>query len=393
MTSDVFESFRAFCEPRACRPTRSASGSVTTRASRELLIGLETGELAEAEFEPRFAAILGVAAPGLIDRLFAGGRPTKRCSAPCAARAPAGIRTGLISNSWGTRRYDRALLAELFDGVVISGEVGMRKPTPEIYELGAERIGARARASACSSTTCRSTSSRRPSWGWRPSTTAMPSRRSPSSSVCSPWICDEALHTPAGARDARGAGRAAPWRAAAAARCRPSQLRARATPICKLAARRLSAIPAPALPSGGARFLKPGDRGARSRALTAADAALDRRSRRARRHRGRAGSASLHAAGTASRQRSGGGDQDPPAAARATRGPSRRGLALARRPGVREPLARSAPAAHARSVALLASALAAQAVGCLRAALVTTLGSAAKSSAGPNAWPGRRRSE
>jgi epoxide hydrolase-like predicted phosphatase len=57
-----------------------------------------------------------------------------------AARA-AGIRTGLVSNSWGTRRYDRALLAELFDGVVISGEVGMRKPAPAIYALGAERAG------------------------------------------------------------------------------------------------------------------------------------------------------------------------------------------------------------------------------------------------------------
>ena len=30
---------------------------------------------------------------------------------------------------------------ELFDGVVISGIVGIRKPAPEIYALGAERIG------------------------------------------------------------------------------------------------------------------------------------------------------------------------------------------------------------------------------------------------------------
>ena len=55
----------------------------------------------------------------------------------------AGVRTGLISNSWGTRRYDRALLSELFDGVVISGEVGMRKPQPEIYLLAAARTGAK----------------------------------------------------------------------------------------------------------------------------------------------------------------------------------------------------------------------------------------------------------
>ncbi len=31
-------------------------------------------------------------------------------------------------------------LAELFDGVVISGDVGIRKPAREIYELGAEEI-------------------------------------------------------------------------------------------------------------------------------------------------------------------------------------------------------------------------------------------------------------
>ena len=57
-----------------------------------------------------------------------------------AARS-AGIATGLISNSWGTTRYPRELLADLFDGIVISGEVGIRKPAPRIYELGAQAIG------------------------------------------------------------------------------------------------------------------------------------------------------------------------------------------------------------------------------------------------------------
>lgn len=51
------------------------------------------------------------------------------------------MRTGLVSNSWGTRRYPRELLEDLFDGVVISGEVGIRKPAPEIYALGAESVG------------------------------------------------------------------------------------------------------------------------------------------------------------------------------------------------------------------------------------------------------------
>jgi putative hydrolase of the HAD superfamily len=56
------------------------------------------------------------------------------------ARA-AGVRTGLISNSMGAGSYDRAVFPELFDGVVISGDVGMHKPQPEIFLLGAERAG------------------------------------------------------------------------------------------------------------------------------------------------------------------------------------------------------------------------------------------------------------
>ena len=58
------------------------------------------------------------------------------------ARA-AGIRTGLVSNSMGAGRYDRATFPELFDGVVISGDVGMHKPQPEIFLLGASAPASR----------------------------------------------------------------------------------------------------------------------------------------------------------------------------------------------------------------------------------------------------------
>ena len=108
---------------------------------RGLLIALETGAVEEEQFEPRFASLLGVAAPSLIDRLFAGSGPDDSMLDAVRRARTAGVRTGLVSNSWGTRRYPREMLTELFDGVVISGEVGIRKPAPEIYELGAERIG------------------------------------------------------------------------------------------------------------------------------------------------------------------------------------------------------------------------------------------------------------
>lgn len=43
-----------------------------------------------------------------------------------------GFKTALLSNSWGNN-YPRDGWDEMFDQVVISGEVGMRKPDPEIF--------------------------------------------------------------------------------------------------------------------------------------------------------------------------------------------------------------------------------------------------------------------
>jgi putative hydrolase of the HAD superfamily len=140
MTTNVFESFRAFCAAEGLAPEAIGERFRRDPASRELLVGLETGALPEHEFEQRFAEILGVPPRDLIARMFAGGRPDEAMQDAVLRARSAGIRTGLISNSWGTSRYDRARLAQLFDGVVISGEAGMRKPTPEIYALGAQSI-------------------------------------------------------------------------------------------------------------------------------------------------------------------------------------------------------------------------------------------------------------
>jgi epoxide hydrolase-like predicted phosphatase len=141
LTSDVFDSFRSFCELEGLEPDAIATAFRNDEACREILIAFETGTLPEAEFENQFAPFLGVDAANLIDRMFAGSGPDERMIEGVRRARAAGIRTGLISNSWGTRRYPRELFGALFDGVVISAEVGIRKPSPEIYELGAERIG------------------------------------------------------------------------------------------------------------------------------------------------------------------------------------------------------------------------------------------------------------
>lgn len=141
LTTSLFDSFGAFCAAEGLAPEALMQRFRSDREARELLIGLETGAIDEDEFEPALAQLLGVPAPSLIDRLFAGSGPEELMVDAVLTARDAGIRTGLISNSWGTRRYDREQLAKLFDGVVISGEEGMRKPTPAMYTLGAERIG------------------------------------------------------------------------------------------------------------------------------------------------------------------------------------------------------------------------------------------------------------
>jgi epoxide hydrolase-like predicted phosphatase len=142
LTSDLFESFSAFCLAEGIEPNAVRDRFRSDADARALLIALEEGRMDEQEFEPRFATLLEVrTADGLIQRLMAGVEANFEMIDAVRAFRAAGVRTGLVSNSWGTRRYDRELLSELFDGVVISGEVGIRKPAPPIYALGAERIG------------------------------------------------------------------------------------------------------------------------------------------------------------------------------------------------------------------------------------------------------------
>ena len=142
LTSNVFDSFAAFCRDEGLPPDTVRDLFMQEQAARQVLGDLETGRATEAEFEARFAPLLGVEpAEGLIARLFARMAPDERMFDGVAAARRAGIRTGLVSNSWGEEGYDRTRFAELFDAVVISGEIGIRKPAPEIYALAAERLG------------------------------------------------------------------------------------------------------------------------------------------------------------------------------------------------------------------------------------------------------------
>ncbi len=142
LTTNLFASFHAYCLAAEIDPKILLGRFRSDPEARDLLIALEKGELSEDEFERQFAALVNVEPAGLIDGLFSGVEPdTAMVDAVRRARA-AGIRTALVSNSWGVHRYPHDMFSELFDGIVISGEEGIRKPSRRMYELGAERAGA-----------------------------------------------------------------------------------------------------------------------------------------------------------------------------------------------------------------------------------------------------------
>jgi putative hydrolase of the HAD superfamily len=141
LTTSLFVSFRAYCVAAGIEPMKLMGRFKADPAARDLLIALEKGELSEDEFERRFAALLEVEPDGLVDGLFAGVQAeTSMVNAVRRARQ-AGVRTALVSNSWGVHRYPHDLFDELFDGLVISGLEGIRKPSRRMYELGAQRAG------------------------------------------------------------------------------------------------------------------------------------------------------------------------------------------------------------------------------------------------------------
>ncbi|USX54314.1 HAD family phosphatase [Lentzea sp. HUAS12] len=107
---------------------------------------LETGELTVPEFERLLAAELitttgtAVNGDGLLKRMFGGATPDPAMVELVRKARAAGLHTALLSNSWG-EGYPKDLLLELFDTVVISGRIGLRKPDERIYHHTLERIG------------------------------------------------------------------------------------------------------------------------------------------------------------------------------------------------------------------------------------------------------------
>lgn len=171
LTSSVTRSFRAFCRDQGLDSELAKETfleAYTTPDGEESAIQkVEKGLITAEEFAELLADVFSrkagrpIPAEGLIAGLFSRMELNEVLFAAVAAARRAGVRTGLLSNSWGTHDqpvdpvggsdephdpkrldgYPRHRFAETFDAVVISGEVGMRKPDEDIYLLAAERLG------------------------------------------------------------------------------------------------------------------------------------------------------------------------------------------------------------------------------------------------------------
>ena len=117
-----------------------------------LVTAFETGGIPEDEFAREFATRLStstgvtIEAEGLVNRLFGTLRLEEDMLKLVEDARGAGYKTGLLSNSWGVDRYPQQRLQPLFDTIVISGEVGMRKPDPPIFTHTLEALGVEASA-------------------------------------------------------------------------------------------------------------------------------------------------------------------------------------------------------------------------------------------------------
>jgi putative hydrolase of the HAD superfamily len=133
----------------------NAMGRATEAYGEHPLYALERGEIAEAEFARRLEEQLGDGFDlfRLRELYFARIEPNPRMISYLGELRGRGLRTALLTNNvreweplWRAKVPE---LEEIFELVVDSAFVGMRKPERRIYELTLERLGGGLRAEEC----------------------------------------------------------------------------------------------------------------------------------------------------------------------------------------------------------------------------------------------------
>ena len=120
---------------------------------RHPLFELEKGRISEAEFTRRLGEALGRPVDTMRETYFANLHPNEPMIALMRELRAAGKRMALLTNNvreweplWRAKLPD---VDEIFEVIVDSAFVGMRKPDPDIYRLTVERLGDGLRSEEC----------------------------------------------------------------------------------------------------------------------------------------------------------------------------------------------------------------------------------------------------
>jgi putative hydrolase of the HAD superfamily len=157
LTTPLWRGFLAYQEEAgvSLEELGLAMARATEKHGEHPLFALERGEIPEAEFARRLEEQLDgrFDLARLRELYFERLEPNETMIRHVAELRASGLRTALLTNNvreweplWRSKLPE---LDEIFEVVVDSAFVGLRKPEPEIYELTLERLGDGLRGEDC----------------------------------------------------------------------------------------------------------------------------------------------------------------------------------------------------------------------------------------------------
>ncbi|NYF97707.1 HAD family hydrolase [Janibacter cremeus] len=146
LTTPISDAFGALSAEAGLAAGEALSLLAGHEGARTALREHEEGRLDDEGFEDAFAQALAesggrMEARGLLARIEARMRLDEPMVELVREVRRQGVPVALVSNSLGRNCYARVDLDELFDVTVISGRVGVRKPSRRIYAMACEQLG------------------------------------------------------------------------------------------------------------------------------------------------------------------------------------------------------------------------------------------------------------
>ena len=150
LTSSLGEAFGRLDAALGLEPGTALAVLGRDEGARRALSEHEKGLLDDAGFDSAFRAALaeagasfdgGAGEAGPLAMLYEGLELDEAMLDAVAAIRRTGIPVALVSNALGSKLYDGVDLNEIADSAIISADIGVRKPSRQIYRVACERLG------------------------------------------------------------------------------------------------------------------------------------------------------------------------------------------------------------------------------------------------------------